>query len=70
VQLLSTGPNTRYETSQWLTWRGGVGPMFGQVGFFNKFAGKVYEDKHSRDRYVAESARLIGVLDQRLAGRD
>jgi GST-like protein len=48
---------------------GGVGPMFGQVGFFNKFAGKAYPDKGPRDRYVAESARLLGVLDARLAGR-
>jgi GST-like protein len=48
----------------------GVGPMFGQVGFFNKFAGKAYEDKRPRDRYVAESARLLTVLDERLAGRD
>ena len=49
---------------------GGVGPMFGQVGFFNKFAGKDYEDKRPRDRYATESARLLGVLDERLAGRD
>jgi GST-like protein len=46
---------------------GGVGPMFGQVGFFNKFAGKNYEDKRPRDRYVAESKRLLGVLNRRLA---
>ena len=46
-----------------------VGPMFGQLGFFHKFAGKDYEDKRPRDRYVAESKRLLGVLDQRLAGR-
>src|SRR5690348_355937 len=70
-RLLSTDPNTRYETIQWLMWQmGGVGPMFGQVGFFNKFAGKAYEDKRPRDRYAAESARLLGVLDERLAGRD
>jgi GST-like protein len=43
--------------------------MFGQVGFFHKFAGKEYEDKRPRDRYVAESRRLLGVLEQRLAGR-
>jgi len=48
---------------------GGVGPMFGQLGFFNKFAGKDYEDKRPRDRYVAESKRLLGVLDGRLDGR-
>ena len=44
--------------------------MFGQVGFFNKFSGKAYEDKRPRDRYASESARLLGVLDERLAGRD
>src|SRR3546814_15190336 len=56
---------------QWVMWQmGGVGPMFGQVGFFNKFAGTAYEDKRPRDRYAAESARLLGVLDERLAGRE
>jgi GST-like protein len=49
---------------------GGIGPMFGQVGFFHKFAGKEYEDKRPRDRYVGESRRLLGVLNQRLEGRD
>ncbi|MCY1462903.1 hypothetical protein D9M71_807280 [compost metagenome] len=44
--------------------------MFGQLGFFNKFAGKDYEDKRPRDRYVEESRRLLAVLDQRLEGRD
>lgn len=60
----------RYETIQWLMFQmGGIGPMFGQLGFFNKFAGKDFEDKRPRDRYVAESRRLLGVLDQRLEGR-
>ena len=60
----------RYETIQWLMFQmGGVGPMFGQLGFFHKFAGKDYEDKRPRDRYVAESKRLLGVLNQRLATR-
>ena len=69
-QLLSADPATRYETLQWLMWQmGGVGPMFGQVGFFNKFAGKEYEDKRPLARYVTESNRLLGVLDERLAGR-
>ena len=45
---------------------GGIGPMFGQLGFFHKFAGKDYEDKRPRDRYVAESARLLGVLEKQL----
>src|SRR5690606_10827534 len=60
----------RYETIQWLMFqRGGIGPMFGQLGFFHRFAGKEYEDKRPRDRYVAESKRLLAVLDQRLAER-
>ena len=70
-RFLAADPGTRYETIQWLMWQmGGVGPMFGQVGFFNKFAGKTYEDKRPLERYVAESARLLGVLDKRLEGRD
>ncbi len=61
----------RYETLQWVMFQmGGIGPMFGQLGFFHKFAGKDYEDKRPRDRYVAESKRLLGVLDKRLEGRD
>src|SRR5476649_762077 len=60
----------RYETIQWVMFQmGGVGPMFGQLGFFHKFAGKDYEDKRPRDRYVAESRRLLAVLDRQLAGR-
>jgi GST-like protein len=60
----------RYETIQWVMFQmGGIGPMFGQLGFFHKFAGKDYEDKRPRDRYVAESKRLLGVLDKRLEGR-
>jgi GST-like protein len=69
-QLLPQRQAARYETIQWLMFQvGGIGPMFGQVGFFNKFAGKDFEDKRPRDRYVGEARRLLGVLDQRLAGR-
>ena len=51
----------RYQTLQWLMFQmGGIGPMFGQLGFFHKFAGKDYEDKRPRDRYVAEARRLLG----------
>jgi GSH-dependent disulfide-bond oxidoreductase len=60
----------RYETIQWLMFQmGGIGPMFGQVGFFSKFAGKDYQDKRPRDRYVAEAKRLLAVLDKRLTER-
>jgi len=69
-QLLPVDVAARYETLQWVMWQmGGVGPMFGQVGFFHKFAGKDFEDKRPRDRYVAEARRLLKVLNGRLAGR-
>jgi GST-like protein len=52
-----------YETIQWVMFQmGSIGPMFGQLGFFHKFAGKDYEDKRPRDRYVAESKRRYGDL--------
>ena len=70
-QFIPADAAARYQTLQWLMWQmGGVGPMFGQLGFFHKFAGKEYEDKRPRDRYVAESKRLLGVLDKHLEGRD
>ena len=69
-QLMPREPDGRYQTIQWLMFQmGGIGPMFGQLGFFSKFAGKAYEDKRPRDRYAAESKRLLGVLDRRLADR-
>ncbi|CAM2163831.1 GSH-dependent disulfide-bond oxidoreductase [Paraburkholderia sacchari] len=69
-RFLAREGRERYETIQWLMFQmGGIGPMFGQVGFFHKFAGKEYEDKRPRERYVAESRRLISVLDQHLANR-
>jgi GST-like protein len=67
-QLLARDGAKRYQTIQWLMLQmGGIGPMFGQVGFFHKFAGKDFEDKRPRDRYVAEAKRLLQVLDERLA---
>jgi GST-like protein len=69
-QLLPRDAARRYEAIQWLMFQmGGVGPMFGQVGFFHKFAGKAYDDKRPRDRYLAEARRLLGVLDGHLKGR-
>jgi GST-like protein len=69
-KFVPAGKGERYETIQWLMFQmGGIGPMFGQLGFFHKFAGKDYEDKRPRDRYVQESHRLLGVLEKRLAGR-
>jgi len=58
----------RYQVIQWVMFQmGGVGPMFGQLGFFHRFAGKEYEDKRPRDRYVNESKRLLGVIDKQLS---
>ncbi|ASD27071.1 glutathione S-transferase N-terminal domain-containing protein [Brevundimonas diminuta] len=69
-RFLPTDPAARYETLQWVFFQmAAIGPMFGQVGFFHKFAGREYEDKRPRDRYVAESRRLLGVLEGRLEGR-
>jgi GST-like protein len=70
-QFIPADAAGRYETLQWVMFQmGGIGPMFGQLGFFHKFAGKDYEDKRPRDRYVGESKRLLAVLEQRLQGRD
>ena len=61
----------KYQALQWLMFQmGGIGPMFGQLGFFHKFAGREYADKRPRDRYVAESKRLLAVLNQQLKDRD
>lgn len=69
-KLLSGDSAERYQAIQWLMFQmGGIGPMFGQLGFFHKFAGKEFEDKRPRDRYVNESRRLLSVLNQRLSGR-
>ena len=70
-RFMPTDAAGRYETIQWLMFQmGGIGPMFGQLGFFNKFAGKDYEDKRPRERYVAEAKRLLNVLNLRLADRE
>ena len=70
-RFLPADPAARYETLQWVFFQmAAIGPMFGQLGFFHKFAGRDYEDKRPRDRYVAESRRLLGVLEGRLEGRD
>ena len=69
-RFLPADPARRYETIQWVMFQmGAIGPMFGQVGFFHKFAGRDYEDKRPLGRYVAESKRLLGVLEGRLDGR-
>ncbi|MBS7695964.1 MULTISPECIES: glutathione S-transferase N-terminal domain-containing protein [unclassified Chelatococcus] len=69
-RFLPTDAAARYETIQWVFFQmAAVGPMFGQLGFFHKFAGREIEDKRPLERYRAESKRLLGVLETRLAGR-
>ena len=70
-KFIPADPAQRYETIQWVMFQmGAIGPMFGQVGFFHKFAGRDYDDKRPLKRYVDESKRLLGVLETRLEGRD
>jgi len=69
-KLIPSDPGRRYETIEWVFFQmANVGPMFGQVGFFHKFAGREIADKRPLERYVNESRRLLGVLETRLAGR-
>ncbi len=61
----------KWEVIQWLMFQmGGIGPMFGQVGYFHHFAGKEIEDLRPRERYYTESRRLLSVLERRMAGRE
>lgn len=70
-RFIPTDPAQRWQTIQWVMFQmGGVGPMFGQLGFFNKFAGKEWEDKRPLQRYVDEAKRLLGVMDEALRGKD
>ncbi len=69
-KLLPADPALRYETLQWLFFQmAALGPMFGQVGFFHKFAGREFEDKRPLHRYRDEAKRVLGVLEGRLADR-
>jgi GST-like protein len=70
-KLVPADPALRYETIAWVFFQmGGIGPMFGQIGFFHKFAGKEIEDKRPLQRYVDETKRLLAVMEQQLDGRD
>jgi GST-like protein len=70
-QLLPLDPAGRYEALQWLMFQmGGVGPMFGQLGFFHAMGGKDIEDPRPRDRYLGETKRLMAVMEAQLGGRE
>ncbi len=61
----------RYNVLQWLMFQmGGIGPMFGQLGYFHIFAGKDIEDPRPKERFRAEAQRLLNVLETALDGRD
>src|SRR5690606_75782 len=69
-KFLPTDAALRYQAIQWLMFQlGGIGPMFGQVGYFHRWGGREIEDPRPRERYVAESARLLRVLNQQLTGK-
>ncbi|MDF1718830.1 MAG: glutathione S-transferase N-terminal domain-containing protein [Antarcticimicrobium sp.] len=69
--LLGNTATDRMQILQWLMWQmGGVGPMFGQLGYFFAFGGAEIDDPRPLDRYLAETRRLLAVLEGRLAGRD
>lgn len=69
-QFLPTDATQRMKTLQWVFFQmGGVGPIFGQLGFFHRFGGKIIDDKRPLQRYVDESKRLLGVLETRLTQR-
>ena len=70
-QLVPADPASRWQAVQWVMFQmGGVGPIFGQVGWFNRFAGRDIADKRPLQRYVAESRRLLEVVDRQLDGRE
>ena len=59
----------RAEVNEWLMWQmGGFGPILGQAHHFLHFnPGK---SDYAEARFRSEVARLYGVLDRRLEGRD
>ena len=70
-KLIGQTTADKANTIQWLMWQmGGLGPMFGQLGFFYKFAGSTFEDKRPQERYVGEAKRLLGVLEGAMEGKD
>ncbi|MEL6642054.1 MAG: glutathione S-transferase N-terminal domain-containing protein [Pseudomonadota bacterium] len=70
-KLIGTNAADKAKITQWLMFQmGGLGPMFGQLGFFYKFAGSEIEDPRPRERYLNEAIRLLTVLDGALEGKD
>ena len=68
------GERERVQVEEWLFWQvGGIGPMAGQAHHFLRYAPEMEPPQdlpYAKGRYRGEVARLYGVLDRRLAGRD
>ncbi len=70
-KLIGRTPAEKYEVIQWAMFQmGGIGPMFGQLGYFSKFAGAEIEDPRPRERYLNEAKRLLSVLETALEGKE
>ena len=69
-QFMPTDPMGRKEALEWLFWQvGNQGPMGGQLSHFVNYAPKD-QAEYGHKRYAGEYDRNLGVLDNRLAGRD
>ncbi len=70
-KLLGQTASDKAHIIQWLMFQmGGVGPMFGQLGFFYKFAGSAIEDPRPKERYINEAKRLLAVLNNILTDKE
>lgn len=70
-KFLSHNPRLKWETIQWVFFQmGGVGPMFGQLGHFFKYAKDKCTHPYPVERYTNEAKRLLGVIEKRLEGRE
>ncbi|WP_296416952.1 glutathione S-transferase family protein [Pseudooctadecabacter sp.] len=70
-KLIGTSAADKAKVIQWVMFQmGGLGPMFGQLGYFTKFAGSEIEDPRPRQRYIDEAKRLLAVLEKELDGQD
>ena len=70
-RLMGDGTAERLDVLQWLMFQmAGIGPMFGQLGFFYHGEGRSIPDRRAKDRYIAETRRLLSVIETRLDGRD
>ncbi|KIT18232.1 glutathione S-transferase family protein [Jannaschia aquimarina] len=64
-RFLPTNGQARADALAWTFWQvGGLGPMIGQWGHFLMADG---DHTYARERYLAETLRLYGVLEGRLA---